>query len=292
MTSSFFNLPPKIPLTRKGNFSLLKNHELTYSTRSLVSVRFTLVVLVVLMISIAAASTVFLTSTKGLKIDDAQTVAQLICLWTFPLVIYAYFSWLYLLRSKYKITITEEGIIYERMTSSDYIPHEEIFTALESKPVLRNRVGVWLPTKGKMRILLSELDTLPGRPFIEELLAFYNMPMPRDPYGTDRNTFSALGLALLFIVCPFFIWSGYINENTRAMIYSTYIVIAIAIIGIILLLMSTHTTRSYRDDPEYDEEDDDNYDEYDDEEDERDEAETAGNGTPGKNADINPDLLK
>ena len=276
--NSFFNLPSKIPLTRKGDFSLLKNLELTYSARSLISVRFTLVILVVLMIAVAAFSTVFLTSSNDLKIDNAQTIAQLICLWTFPLVIYAYFSWLYLLRSKYKITITPDGLIYQRMGSSDFIPHQEIITALESKPILRNRMGVWLPTKGKMRVLLSENDTLPGRPFIEDLLAYYSVPMPRDPYGTDRNTFLALGLALLFMVCPFFIWSGYINENSRAMIYSSYIVAFVATAGVILILMSAHTTRAYKDAPEYSEDsenDEDNYEDedYEDEEPEEDEME-------------------
>ncbi len=44
MESSFLNLPPKIPLSRKGDFSLLKNRELTYSSRSLRSVKFTLII--------------------------------------------------------------------------------------------------------------------------------------------------------------------------------------------------------------------------------------------------------
>ena len=263
---NFSNLPPKIPLTRKGDFSLLKNLELTYSTRALRSIRFTLIVLVALMILVAAISTAFMAANNELNMKNPQGITQVICLWLFPLIIYAYFSWLYLLRSRYRIVITMDGISYQRGRNRDFITHQEIETALETKPVLRNRIGVWLPTRGKMRILLSEMDTLPGRPFIEDLLAYYNMPMPRDPYGTDRMTFSSMGLAMLFIVCPFFIWSGYINTNPNALRYSLYIAAGVAVVGIVLLLMSNHTTSAYKNDPEYNEDDDgdDELDDYDD----------------------------
>ncbi len=251
--TNFFKLPSQIPLTRSGDFSLLKNLELTYSTRSLHTVRFTLIILVGLMIIVALISTIFMVISKELNFDNSQVITQVICLWGFPLVIYAYFSWLYMIRSKYKIILTQDGLTYQRLSGTEFFSHSEILTALETKPILRNRIGVWLPTKGKMRILLSEVDTLPGRPFVEELLAFYNCPMPRDPYGTDRNTYSALGFSLLFLVCPFFIWSGYINDNINALHYSYYIVGVVFFIGIVLLFISNHTTRAYKNDPEFNE---------------------------------------
>ncbi len=283
MESSFLNLPPKIPLSRKGDFSLLKNRELTYSSRSLRSVKFTLIILVVLMIVVAAGSTAFMISSGDIRETNTQAITQMICLWVFPMIIYSYFSWLHLTRSRYRVSVSEEGITYQRIRSTEFIPHSEIMAALGSKPVLRNRVGVWLPTRRKLRILLSEVDTLPGRPFIEDILAFYDVPMPRDPYGTDRNTFSALGMSLLFVVAPMFVWSGYLNANIRALNHSLYIAGFVILAGVILLMMSNHTTRAFRNDPEMEEDDDFIYeDEFPDPEDDGDGEQEIPPGQTGR----------
>ncbi|MBQ3678687.1 MAG: hypothetical protein II929_04140, partial [Succinivibrio sp.] len=112
--------------------------------------------------------------------------------------------------------------------------------------VLRNRKGVWLPTLSSRRILLSEDDTLPGKPFIEDVLTFYGVEIPRDPYGTDRNTFTALGLVLIFLVGPVFLYLGFMNANINSFSYSVYIMLSVDLIGLILLILSAKTTKSYK----------------------------------------------
>ncbi len=255
---NFSNLPNNVPLTRRGNFSLLTSHELLYSTKSLRSISFTLTVLLLMMILVALFSTIFIIQNGNLLgSDQVQSQIQIICLWLFPIVIYCYFKWLYYVRSSYKITITELGIIYQTFSKTTFYPHSEIQLALESKPVLRDRIGVWLPASGKQKILLSEIDTLPGKPFIEELMFYYGARMPRDPYGADRNTFSSLGLTIMFLVCPFFIWRGVINYNPNALTYSLYIAGALFILGLFCIFLSAHTTKSYKNQPESYELDDD-----------------------------------
>lgn len=247
---NFSDLPNNIPLSREGNFSMLSSHELVYSTRSLRSVSFTLTILLLLMIAVALFSTIIIIRNGELTGSDrSQSLVQITCLWLFPIVIFCYFRWLYHVRSTYKVTITEMGIIYQKTSRSTFYSHSEIISALETKAVLRDRIGVWLPASGRTRILLSESDTLPGRPFIEELMAFYGVQMPRDPYGTDRNTFSVLGLTFMFLVGPFFFWMGVVNENPNALTYSLYMVGFVFILGILCMFLSAHTTKSYKNQP-------------------------------------------
>lgn len=230
----------------EGNFQKIKHRELRVSTKSLKVIRLSLVVLVLLMLMVAMFVTVIHISYGEKILNPISSYQQIACLWAFPIIIYSYFSWLYHTRSAYCIEITPTELIHHRFSRDDHYTHNEIFAALRVRPILRNRKGVWLPTLSNKRILLSENDTLPGKPFIYDLLNFYGVEMPRDPYGTDRNTFSSLGYTLLFLVGPTFLYLGYMNDNLNALSYSIKIMIIIDLIGIVLLFISAKTTKSYK----------------------------------------------
>ena len=235
----------KIVVNFEGNFDRIKHKELRVSTRSLKAIRITLIILVGLMLTVALLVSV-IHYCYASTIPNIANVTQIVCLWAFPIIIYSYFSFFFLTRSSYCIEITPTELIHHRFSKSDHYAHSEIFAALRVKPILRNRKGVWLPTLSSKRILLSENDTLPGKPFIDDVLTYYGVEMPRDPYGTDRNTFTSLGFVLIFLVGPVFLYLGYMNSNINSLVYSIYIMIFVDIIGVILLIVSAKTNKSYK----------------------------------------------
>lgn len=243
ITKAFSN--KKIETNFEGNFEKIKHHELRVSTKGLKAIRITLFILVALMLTVALTVTI-VHYTYDQRLTDIANIYQIICLWAFPIIIYSYFTWLYLNRSAYCVEITPNELVYHRFSKIDRYIHSEILAALRARPVLRNRKGVWLPTLSSRRILLSEDDTLPGKPFIEDVLTFYGVEIPRDPYGTDRNTFTALGLVLIFLVGPVFLYLGFMNANINSFSYSVYIMLSVDLIGLILLILSAKTTKSYK----------------------------------------------
>lgn len=235
-----------VPITKEGDFNYIQYHELKYSIKSLKVIRTSLAILVFMMIAFAMFVTIWFYNSLN-SFQNISVEIQIVGLWAFPIVIYIYFTWIYMERSKYSVKILPKVLVYTRLSSSITYYHSDIVQALKSKPLIRDRQGVWLPTLTNSSILLAETDTLPGKPFIEDLLRFYGTQVPKDPYGTDRNTFSSIGLVLIFLVSPIFIYMGFINKNANALSYSIYITFFICFIGLIFLVISSHSTKLYKD---------------------------------------------
>lgn len=259
--ADFFAVPSEnLKLDREGNFDVITDKELYYSVRSQKSVRLTLIVLVTGMFLVAALRICISfidprsnLASQGLQFDEISLLA-------FPIVIYVYFTWLYLAKKRYRLRVTRTDISCRRIGLTVKARHGEIFTALRTRPVLRDRRGIWLPTLGKHRILVAEEDTIPGQPFIEELLAFYGAKIPRDPYGTRRSTFTSLSLVFIFMAAPFFVYLGMTSSNPNAIYYSFWFSGTIALLGLVLLALGHNTTKAYK--TGSDEGADDFYDDY------------------------------
>ena len=103
----------KIVVNFEGNFDRIKHKELRVSTRSLKAIRITLIILVGLMLTVALLVSV-IHYCYASTIPNIANVTQIVCLWAFPIIIYSYFSWLYLTRSSYRIEITPTELIHYR----------------------------------------------------------------------------------------------------------------------------------------------------------------------------------
>lgn len=142
-----------------GPLDLLKHSELRYSTDGLEFIRTIVRILVIAMFICAIAAT-YVMKRYVAGNSPAGTFIIVFC-WSMPIIIYCPLSVIFHIRKSYLVRVENGRLIYRRYFIRTEIPLSEIDDALDTKPVIRDRNGVWIP-KRHGRILLSEIDTLPG----------------------------------------------------------------------------------------------------------------------------------
>ena len=226
-----------------GSLDLLRHSELRYSTDGLEFIR-TIVRILVIAMFICATVATYVMKRYVSGNSPAGTFIIVFC-WSMPIIIYLPLSVIFHIRKSYLVRLEKDRLIYRRYFIKTEIPLQEIDDALDTKPVIRDRNGVWIP-KRHGRILLSEIDTLPGLPYIEQLCSFLHCRLPEEPAGSEKSTIFSLGLILLLLISNVFVFTGFISPGLSASHLGIRTGLILDAVGILFIWFGSTGMRSRR----------------------------------------------